>query len=73
MEVYVRPVVADDAAKQQQQAAARYEWLRKAYVDFDDDDVCNTALLPLGLCYTPEEVDQAIDRELARIAAESSI
>jgi hypothetical protein len=46
--------------------AARYAWFRVAFVDFEDDDVCNEALLPLGLCCTPEEVDAAIDAELAK-------
>lgn len=46
--------------------AARYAWFRVAYIDFDDDDICNEALLPLSLCYTPEEVDAAIDAELAK-------
>lgn len=43
----------------------RYRWMRVAYVDFDDDEF-NEALAPLGLCYTPEEVDAAIDGELAK-------
>jgi hypothetical protein len=48
--------------------ARRYEWFRKAFVAFDDDDVCNVAMDPLSLCYTPEEVDEEIDAELAKAA-----
>ena len=53
-------------AEQDARDAARYRWIRVAYVDFDDDDPWNKALEPLGLCYTPEEVDAAIDAELAK-------
>lgn len=52
--------------------AARYRWIREAYVNFDDDDVCNEALLPLSLCYTPEEVDAAIDAELSKTIPSAS-
>lgn len=48
--------------------ASRYEWMRRAFVTFDEEGFCNTGLEPLALCQTEAEVDAAIDTELARAA-----
>lgn len=63
---------AATALTEASQQAERYRWMRVAFVDFDDDGICNQALLPLGHCYTPEEVDAAIDAELAKAGASTT-
>lgn len=52
--------------------AARYRWMRVAYVDFSDDDF-NEALYPLSSCVTPDEVDEAIDSQLAKAGAAAAV
>ncbi len=51
---------------------ARYRWMREAFVTFDEEGFCNTGLEPLGLCQTEEEVDAAIDAELAKAGASNT-